>query len=95
MRILKSGQFALVIDSSGGPKQMAGQDPTDLEAATRGAGPHGHFVFDRYSVDDNGYIRLTTTLPLGDLHAFVEVFGAELESLLKQASARFSEDLPT
>lgn len=94
MRILKSGQFALIIDSSGQANHGAADNLTDLALANRGEGLCGHFVIDRYAVDDNGYIRLTSTLPMGDLQACVEVFGAELESLLKQASARYAEPPP-
>ena len=93
MRIIKSGQFALVIDAAGEPNNQAGND-TSLHAADHGAGLCGHFVFDRFSVDDNGYIRLTSTLPIGDLYGCVEIVGAELESLLKQAAARYPAATP-
>jgi hypothetical protein len=88
MRIIKSGQFALVIDTN----ERA--DISHPGAAPSGAGLCGHFVFDRYAVDNNGFIRLTATLPLSELQGCLDIFGAELESLLRQAHARYGEPAP-
>jgi hypothetical protein len=51
----------------------------------------GHFILNRYRVDDGGHICLTPSLPLSELRGSIEVLTAELESLIEQAEQRFPE----
>ena len=79
--------------------RLHGLDPDQAERAAR---EHGYTVLDSasdkphglreaYLVDDDGYICLTPSLPIGALQGSVELFKAELESLLEQARQRYSE----
>ena len=93
MSLIKSaGRWGLVLDA---PTRM----PKKLSGSRSGPfiidGPeiYGHFIFDRYTVDKAGYICLTPTLPLRELHGSVEIFKAELENLLEQARQHFSDTL--
>ena len=85
--ITTKGHYGLILDIEAKQKKEI-----SVANLRRGHTPEhvGHFILlNRYKVDDDGYISLTPSLPLHDLHGTVDVFAAELLSLLDQAQQRF------
>jgi len=74
--IKTTGNCGLVIDASGHGDRRLRE-------------PEGHFILNRYRVDDDGHVCLTPSLPLPALLGSIEVLKAELESLLEQAEQQF------
>ena len=82
-----AGQYGLVLDTEDRTNKKIGAGQSESAHPKE---PTGHFILlNRYKVDDDGNICLTTSLPLRDLHGTVEIFAAELQSLLEQARRRF------
>ncbi len=91
MNIIRSGRWGLVLDSESlaGKKSRA----NNLRAiALKGEQEHGgHFILERYTVDNDGNICVTPTLTMSELYASLDIMRAELESLLEEARRRFPE----
>jgi hypothetical protein len=82
-----AGQYGLVLDTEDGTKNRIGAGQSEWAPAQEHT---GHFILlNRYKVDDDGNICLTPSLALPDLYGTVEIFAAELQSLLEQARRRF------
>jgi len=91
MNIIRSGRWGLVLDSESlASKRMRANNLRAV--ALKGDPEHGgHFILERYSVDNDGNICVTPTLTMGELHASLDVMKAELEGLLEEARRRFPE----
>ena len=91
MNIIRSGRWGLVLDSESiaSKKFRANQlGPLPLKGGSEHA---GHFVLERYTVDDDGNICVTPTLGMSDLRGTLDVIKAELQGLLEEAHRRFPD----
>ena len=89
--IMTTSNCGLILDRADSAWRNGREVPWHSRSPTDSAGRTGHFVLSRYRVDDDGYVCLTPSLPLIELHGSIDVFRAELESLLERAKRRFSE----
>jgi hypothetical protein len=91
MNIIRSGRWGLVLDS----ESLASKKfrANSLRAiALKGDQEHGgHFILERYTVDNDGNICVTPTLAMSELYASLDIMKAELEGLLEEARRRFPE----
>jgi hypothetical protein len=85
MHLIKTtGHYGLVCEVESGSTPGAANAPCSRPQYS------GHFVLlNRYKVDEAGYIALTPSLPLRDLHGSVDILAAELLGLLDEARQRF------
>ena len=81
--ITSTGSCELVLDSEG-------RNPL-ARGVPESAQPKAHFILKRYRVDDDGFICLTSSLPLPELKCSVDGLKAELDNLLVQMEERLSE----
>ena len=88
--ITTAGSWGLVLDTEGGRRRGDGQTESHhLAPHDEGAECTGHFILNRYRVDDDGFICFSPSLPLSDLRSSIDILKAELEGLLVQAEQRF------
>jgi hypothetical protein len=90
MNLFKSGCWGLVLDSEGLPTDISEYHARPQRRSCGGV-LSGHFILERYTVDDEGNISLTPTLPIVELSTSVDLFKAEFDSLLEQVRKRFPD----
>ena len=86
--ITTTGSCGLVLDTEGGSNR-SGAPTESLRSKDESAECTGHFILNRYRVDDDGFICLTQSLPLSELRSSIDILTAELESVLVQTEQRF------
>ena len=89
MNVFRSGRLGLVLDNDGRVLKMSAYPGAPLSLGYN-SGSSGHFIVNRYTVDFDGNVALTPTLPIRELYTSVALFKAELDSLLDQAAQRIS-----
>jgi hypothetical protein len=92
MHQITTGNCGLVLDT-----QVRSSRATNrhLSSSNKDVEFTGHFILNRYRVDDDGHVCLSPSLPLSELRDSIAVLTAELESLLEQAKQRFPETMQT
>jgi len=89
-----AGQYGLVVDTDDRRNKRIGAGQYVSNSSAHAQECTGHFIIlNRYKVDDDGHVCLTPSLPLLELYGSIDVFKAELESLLEQAKQRFPESI--
>jgi hypothetical protein len=91
MNIIRSGRWGLVLDSESlASKRSRGNNLVSLPS--KGNSEHaGHFILERYAVDDDGNICVTPCLSISELHGTLDIIKAELQALLEEAQHRFPD----
>lgn len=90
MNLIAAGSWGLVLDTEGARRRSDRQEESHRPGPlNEGAECTGHFILNRYRVDDDGFICLGPSLPLSELRSSIDILKAELEGLLVQAEQRF------
>ena len=84
-QIKTTGSCGLVLDTEVRGRTSGRATDRRFSSPNEPAEFAGHFILNRYRVDDDGHVCLSPSLPLSELRGSIEVLIAELESLLEQA----------
>ena len=90
-QIKTTGSCGLVLDTEVRDRKSGRATVRRFSSPNKPAEFTGHFILNRYRVDDDGHVCLSPSLPLSELRGSIEVLTAELESLLEQAKQRSPE----
>ena len=91
MNIIRSGRWGLVLDSESLNSKRLRADKLGPFSLKGGSEHAGHFILERYTVDDDGNICLTPTLGISELEGSLDLIKAELQGLLEEARRRFPD----
>jgi hypothetical protein len=95
MRVISTaGSCSLVLDTKARSNERGRATERRPSSPDRDDELTGHFVLNRYRVDDDGHVSLTPPLPMSQLRGAIDILTTELESLLEQAKLRFPETKP-
>ena len=94
MNIIRSGRWGLVLDSESLVSKRARAHKLGALTLTGGREHAGHFVLERYTVDDDGNICVGPSLSMSELQDSLEIMKAELQALIDEARRRFPDAQP-
>jgi hypothetical protein len=94
MNIIRSGRWGLVLDSESLVSKRQRAHKLGPLMLTGGREHAGHFILERYTVDDDGNICVSPSLSMSELQESLEIMKAELQTLIDEARRRFPDAAP-
>jgi hypothetical protein len=91
MNLITCGRWGLVRDSERLDTKRFRAKKFGLPILKGGTEHAGHFILERYSVDNDGNICVTPTLTISELYGSLDIMKAELQSLLEESKRRFPD----